>query len=93
MLKYNIIDFRIKKILSRGFERRLLRGVFDQRGGGSGAVKNFILRNSVITIIRMIKPRTMIWWRPVARDRGMRNAYKILFRKTDWKRPLGRPEY
>jgi len=33
----------------------------------------------------------MIWAGHVARMREMRNAYKILVGKPEWKRPIGRP--
>jgi hypothetical protein len=44
------------------------------------------------SIIRIIKSRRMIWAGHVARIRGeKRKAYKILVRKPEGKRPLGRP--
>jgi hypothetical protein len=42
-------------------------------------------------IIRMIKSRSMGWTEHVARTRGKRNTYRILVRKPEVKRPLGRP--
>jgi hypothetical protein len=42
-------------------------------------------------IIRIIKPRRMKWEGHVARMRETRNAYRILVRKPEEKRPLGRP--
>jgi hypothetical protein len=41
-------------------------------------------------IIRGIKPRRMRWARHVARMAEMRNAYKILARKPERKKPLVR---
>jgi hypothetical protein len=42
-------------------------------------------------IITMIKSRRMIWAGHVARMGEKRNAYRILMRKPEGKRPLGRP--
>jgi hypothetical protein len=42
-------------------------------------------------IIRVIKSRRTMWVMHVACMRKMRNAYKILVRKPEGKRPLGRP--
>jgi hypothetical protein len=42
-------------------------------------------------IIRMIKSRRMRWAGHVAHMREMRNAYKMLFVKRDWRKLLGRP--
>jgi hypothetical protein len=42
-------------------------------------------------IIRMIKSRRMRWTGHVARMGIKRNAYRILVRKPEGKRPLGRP--
>jgi hypothetical protein len=39
----------------------------------------------------MIKSRRMIWVGHAFRMREMRNSYKILVRKREEKRPLGRP--
>jgi hypothetical protein len=41
-------------------------------------------------IIRMIKSRRMRWKGHVARIGEKRNAYRILVRKSEGKRPLGR---
>jgi hypothetical protein len=41
-------------------------------------------------IIRVIKSRSVRWARYIARMGEMRNAYKILFRKREGKRPIGR---
>jgi hypothetical protein len=42
-------------------------------------------------IIRMIKSRRVRWAEHVARMTGKRNAYRILVRKPEEKRPLGIP--
>jgi hypothetical protein len=42
-------------------------------------------------IIRIIKSRRMRWAGVVARMGEKRNAYKLLVRKPEGKRPLGRP--
>jgi hypothetical protein len=41
-------------------------------------------------IITMIKVRSIRWAGHVARIREIRNAYRILVGKPEWKRPLGR---
>jgi hypothetical protein len=43
------------------------------------------------SIIRMMKPRRMIWAGYAARMGEKRNAYRILMGKREGKRPLGRP--
>jgi hypothetical protein len=43
------------------------------------------------SIIRIIKSRRMRWAVNVARMREKRNAYRLLVRKPEGKRPLGRP--
>jgi hypothetical protein len=42
-------------------------------------------------IIRMLKSRRMRWAGHVSRMGAKRNAYRILVRKPEGKRPLGRP--
>jgi hypothetical protein len=46
---------------------------------------------SSTSIIRMIKTRRMRWAGHVTRMVEKRNAYRILVRKPEGKRPLGRP--
>jgi hypothetical protein len=43
------------------------------------------------SIIRLIKSRRMVWAGNVAHMGEMRNAYNILVRKPEGRRPLGRP--
>jgi hypothetical protein len=43
--------------------------------------------------IRMIKSRRMRWAGHVAQMGDKRNAYRILLRKPEGKRPLGRPRH
>jgi hypothetical protein len=43
------------------------------------------------SIIRIIKPRRMTWAGHVARMGEKRNAYRLIVRKREGKRPLGRP--
>jgi hypothetical protein len=43
------------------------------------------------SIIRMIKLRRMRWAGHVARMEEKRNAYRILVRKSEGNKPLGRP--
>jgi hypothetical protein len=42
-------------------------------------------------IVRVIKPRRMRWAGRVARMGERRGVYKVLVRKPEGKRPLGRP--
>jgi hypothetical protein len=42
-------------------------------------------------VIRVIKSRRMRWVGHIAHMGEMRNVYKILVRKPERKRPLGRP--
>jgi hypothetical protein len=44
-------------------------------------------------IIRVVKSRPMRWIGQVAHMGEMRNTYKILVRKTEWKRSCRRPKY
>jgi hypothetical protein len=61
--------------------------------GGWRKLHNEELHNlySSPSIIRMIKSRKMRWAGQVARMGKKRNAHRILVRKPDGKRPLGRP--
>jgi hypothetical protein len=43
------------------------------------------------SIIRMIKSRRMKWAGHIARMGEKKNAYRLLVRKPEGKRPLGRP--
>jgi hypothetical protein len=79
------------------FENRVLRRILrlkrDEVMGGWRKLHNEDLHNlySSPSIIRMIKSRRVRWARHVARMVAKRNAYKILLRKSQGKRPLGRP--
>jgi hypothetical protein len=79
----------------RVFENRVLRKIFGpKRDGATGdwrKLHNEELHNlySSPNIIRMITSRRMRWAGHVARM-GKRNAYRILVRKPERKRPLGR---
>jgi hypothetical protein len=46
---------------------------------------------SSLSIIRIIKSRSMIWVGHVARMGEKRYAYRLLVGKPEEKRPLGRP--
>jgi len=62
--------------------------------GGWRTLHNEELQNlyaSPNIIIRLINPRRMSWAGNVARMGEMKNAHKILVRKPEGKRPLGRP--
>jgi hypothetical protein len=75
------------------FENRALRRIFvpkrDEVTRGGRKLHNEELHSlySSSSIMRMIKPRRMIWAGHVARLREKRNAYKILG-KPEGKRPL-----
>jgi hypothetical protein len=81
----------------RVFENRLLRRIFgpkrDEVTGECRTLHNEELRDlySSPSIIRIIKSRRMRWAGTVARMGEKRNAYRLLVRKPEVKRPLGRP--
>jgi hypothetical protein len=78
------------------FENGVLTRIFgpkrDEVTGRWRKLHNEELHNlySSSSIIRMIKSRGMRWERHVARIGAKRNAYRILVRKPEGKRPLGR---
>jgi hypothetical protein len=80
------------------FENRVLRRIFgpkrDEVTGGWRKLHNEELHivYSSPSIIRMIKSRRMRWARHVTQMGAKRNAYRILLRKSEGKRPLGRPK-
>jgi hypothetical protein len=61
--------------------------------GGWRKLHNEELHNlySSPIIIRIIKPRRMTWAGHMARMGEKRNVYRLLVRKPEGKRPLGRP--
>jgi hypothetical protein len=73
----------------------LLRRIFgpkrDEVTGGGRKLHNEELRDlySSPSIIRIIKSRRMIWAGHVARMGERTNAYRLLVRKAEAKRPLG----
>jgi hypothetical protein len=79
------------------FEKRVLRRMFGPRRnevtGDWRKLHNEELHNlySSLNISRLIKSRRMRWAGHVARVGETRNAYRILVRKPEGKRPLGRP--
>jgi hypothetical protein len=81
----------------RMFENRALRRIFgpkrDRVTGGWRKLHNEDLHNlySLPSIIRIIKSRRMRWAGHVARMGEKRNVYRLLVRKPEGKRPLGRP--
>jgi hypothetical protein len=81
----------------RAFENRVLRRVFGPKKagvtGGWRKLYNEELHNlySSPSIIRIITSRRMRWAGHVARMGEKRNVYKLLVRKPEGKRPLGRP--
>jgi hypothetical protein len=79
------------------FENRVLRKIFGPKRvgvtGGWRKLHNEELHNlySSPNIIRIIKSRRMRWAGHVARMGEKRNVYRLLVRKPEGKRPLGRP--
>jgi hypothetical protein len=79
----------------RVFENGVLRRIFgprrDEVTGDWRKLHNEELHNLYSSSNRMIKSRRMRWAGYVARKGETRNAYRILVRKPEGKRPLGRP--
>jgi hypothetical protein len=79
------------------FENRVLRWIFgpkrDELMGEWRKLHNKELHYlySSPSIIRIMKSRRMRWAGHVARMREKRNAYRLLVRKPEGKRTLGRP--
>jgi hypothetical protein len=79
------------------FQNRVLRRIFEPEQeevvGGWRRLHIEELHNSYASpfVIRVIKSRRMRWTGRVACMGEMRNPYKILARKPDAKKPLGRP--
>jgi hypothetical protein len=80
----------------RVFENRVLRRIFgqkrDEETGEWRKLHNEELRDlySSPSIIRIIKSSRMRWAGHVARMGEKRNAYRLMVRKSEGKRPLGR---
>jgi hypothetical protein len=83
----------------RVFENRVLRRIFIQkRAGVVGDWRKLHVEElhnfySSPSLIRMIKPRWMLWAGHVARMVAKRNAYRILVGKQEGKRALRRPRH
>jgi hypothetical protein len=83
----------------RVFENRVLWRIFgpkrDGVTGGWRKLHNEKLHNlySSPSIIRIIKSMKIRWAGHVARMGEKRNVYRLLVRKTEGKRPLGRPRH
>jgi hypothetical protein len=81
----------------RVFENRVLGRIFgpkkDEVTGEWRQLHNeeFFFFYSSPSITRIIKSRRMRWAGHVARIGEKRNAYRLLVRKPEEKRPLGRP--
>jgi hypothetical protein len=81
----------------RVFENKVLKRIFgpkrDEVTGERRKLHNEELHDlySSPSIIRIIKSRRMRWAGHVARMGENRNAYRLLVRKPEGKRPLGRP--
>jgi hypothetical protein len=83
----------------RVFENRVLRRIFGPKRDAVTAqwrkLHNGELHSlySSPDIIRQIKSRRMRWTGHVARMGEGRNVYRVLMRKPEGKRPLGRPRH
>ena len=83
----------------QSFENRVLRGMFGtERDKITGEWRK--LHNEEINdlycspnIFRIIKCRKMRWEGHVARMAERRGVYRVLVRKPEGKRPLGRPRH
>jgi len=81
----------------RVFENRVLRRVFgpkrDEVTGEWRKLHNEELRDlySLPNFVRLVKSRRMRWAGRVARMGEGRGVYRVLVRKPEGKRPLGRP--
>jgi hypothetical protein len=79
------------------FEKRVLRGIFwrrrDKETGGWRKLHDEELNElySSPNIVRVIKSRRISWAGHIVRMGERRGAYRVLVRKSDGKRPLGRP--
>jgi hypothetical protein len=73
--------------------RRIFGRKRDEVTGEWRKLNNEELRElySLPSIIRIIKSRRLRWTGHVARMGEKRNAYRVLMRKPEGKRPLGRP--
>jgi len=80
----------------RVFENRVLRGIFgpqrDEVTRKWRKLYNEVLYNlySSSSIVRVIKSRRMRWAGHVARMGEREDVYRILMRKSEGKRPVGR---
>ena len=83
----------------RVFENRVLRRIFGpRRDGVTGEWRKlhneeFNSLYSPPNIVRLIKSRRIRWAGHVARMEEGRGVHKVLVRKPEGKRPLGRPRY
>jgi hypothetical protein len=82
-------------------ENRVLRRIFGPKreeeekveGGWRRLHEELHNLYASINIIKVLKPRRMRRDKHVAYKGAMRNVYKILFRKHEWKKPLGRQRH
>ena len=83
----------------RVFENRVLRRIFgprrDEVTGEWRKLHNEELNDLYASpnIVRVIKSRRMRWAGHVARTGERRGVYRVLVRKPEGKRPLGRPRH
>jgi hypothetical protein len=81
------------------FENRALRRIFGPKRNEVTEEWRKLLNEELHdlycspSIIRIIKSRRMRWAGRVARMGEKRNAYRLLVRKLEGKRPLGRPRH
>jgi hypothetical protein len=55
--------------------------------------RNFRIWNFYLTLVKVVKPRTLRWVKQIAHMGALRNAYKILVGRVHVKRSLGRDSY
>ena len=95
---YSLRGLREERRL-RVFENRVLRRVFgpkrDEVTGEWRKIHNEELSDlySLPNIVRVVKSRRMRWAGHVARMREGRGVHRVLVRKPEGKRPLGRPRH
>jgi hypothetical protein len=81
------------------YENRMLKRIFgpkrDEVPGGCRRLHNEEFHDlySSLNIIRMMKSTRLRWAGNATCMGKMRNAYKFLVEKPEWKRPLGRPSH
>ena len=80
-----------KKRRVKVFKNRVLRRIFGRkRDDVTGEWRNYVMRSSPY-IIRVIKLMRLKWAAHAARMWYRRDGYRVVVKKPEGKRPLGRP--